>query len=118
MQSPYLTCLTTNGLGAKWVDEQFSLKNKPLQGMAPTECTQSAYLFPCLLACLPACLPACLLACLPALLPCLPALLPCLPAYLPKNPPGLFRMLLELIFTIFTDKIPSSWASARAKEQF
>ena len=62
--------------------------NKPLQGMAPTECLLSACVLPCLTACLhacllafsPACLPACLLACLLACLPdCLPAcLLVCL----------------------------------------
>ena len=66
--------------------------NKPLQGMAPTECLPSACLpaclLPCLLAfllaCLPACLPTCLPACLPAcLLTYLPACLPsCLLAWL------------------------------------
>ena len=46
--------------------------NKPLQGMAPTECLPSACLPACLPAYLLACLPACLLACLPAcLLACL-----------------------------------------------
>ena len=35
--------------------------NKPLQGMAPTECLQSACMLPFLTACLPTCLPACLL---------------------------------------------------------
>ena len=33
-------------------------ENKPLQGMAPTECLPSACQLSCLLACLPACLPA------------------------------------------------------------
>ena len=70
--------------------------NKPLQGMAPTECLPSACLLACLLVCLLVCLLACLLACLPTCLPtcllacllaCLPAclhacLLACLPAYL------------------------------------
>ena len=36
--------------------------NKPLQGIAPTECTPSACMLPCLHACLSACLPACLLS--------------------------------------------------------
>ena len=83
------------------------------------------------------CLFACLLACLldfldllAYLLPCLPAcLLACLPAYLPWNPPGLFRMLLELIFTIIlqniphartddgrTHEIPSPWAPCRSQK--
>ena len=51
--------------------------NKPLQGMAPTECLLSAFVLDCFLACLPAhllCLPshlllACLLACSPTCLP-------------------------------------------------
>ena len=46
--------------------------NKPLQGMAPTECPQSACLRTCLLACMLACLLACLLPCfLTYLLACL-----------------------------------------------
>ena len=54
--------------------------NKPLQGMAPTECLPSACLPACLLACLLTCLLACLLACL---LSCLLArLLACLLACL------------------------------------
>ena len=93
-----------------------------------------ACLHACLPTCLPACLPACMSYCLPACLSyCLPAcqlasLLTCLtsaclPAYLPWNPPELFRMLLELIFTVIlqnitdgrTHKIPSSWAPVGAK---
>ena len=46
--------------------------NKPLQGMAPTECLPSACLSACLLACSSACLPFCLPTYLPA---CLPACL-------------------------------------------
>merc|ERR1711911_362225 len=89
-----------------YVSQQSFLNyNKPLQGMAPTECLPSAFLLDCFLACLPAhllCLSsrlllACLLACLlpyllacslvcslACLLACLPAcLLACLLAYLP-----------------------------------
>ena len=43
--------------------------NKPLQGMAPTECPLSACLLSCLLACLLTCLLACLLALLSFCLP-------------------------------------------------
>ena len=70
---------------AKKAKKEFQdLKNKPLQGMAPTECLPSlAYLLACLLTCLP----ACLLTCLPAYLPA--CLLAYLPAYLlacPRTP--------------------------------
>ena len=68
------------------------VSNKPLQGMAPTECLLSAFVLDCFLACLLAhllCLPsrlllACLLACLlPYLLACsLVCSLACLLAYL------------------------------------
>ena len=40
-----------------------SLQNKPLQGMAPTECLLNACLLTCFLTCLLACFLACLLAC-------------------------------------------------------
>ncbi len=40
----------------KFAPREAFKKNKPLQGMAPTECTPSASLLPCLLAFLPACL--------------------------------------------------------------
>ena len=54
-----------------------ALLNKPVQGMAPTECPHSAcllaYLLACLLTCLLTYLLACLLACLLVfLLTCLP----------------------------------------------
>ena len=45
------------------------ITNKPLQGMALTECTPSACLLPCFLACLPACLFACSSKCSPMCFP-------------------------------------------------
>ena len=71
--------------------------------MAPTECLPSAclpaYLFACMLTCFLACFFACMLACLPAL-----------------EPPGLFRMLLELIFTvIILQNIPHACTDARTR---
>ena len=107
--------------------EQNTRKNKPLQGMAPTECIPSAclpaYLPACLLACLLACLIACLRACLSACLraclcACLPAcLLVCLSACLPACVPTCllaclacshldpFLSSLELIFNDLLRKV-------------
>ena len=51
--------------------------NKPLQGMAPTECLISPCVLDCLLACMYAFSPACLLVCIHAFSPaCLHAFLP------------------------------------------
>ena len=51
--------------------------------------------------CLPACLPPCLLCCLLAfLLAC-----PLLSSLFPRNPYGLFRMQLELIFNVLLNNI-------------
>ena len=77
--------------------------------MAPTEWPPKclpAYLLNCLLACLLACLLVCLLACLFVL-----------------EPPGFFRMLLELIFNVLLRNvtharihdIASTWAPVGAK---
>ncbi len=85
------------------------INNKPLQGMAPTECLLSAFVLDCFLTCLPAhliCLPsrlllACLLACLlTCLLKCLLAcLLPCLLAcLLPYLLACLLACLLAYLF--------------------
>ena len=63
-----------------WMENKFLYLNKPLQGMALTECLLSACMLPCLPSQLLACLFASLLACLPASLPA--SLLLCLLACL------------------------------------
>ena len=76
-----------------------SFTNKPLQGMALTECLPCACLLACLLACLPACLLACLLACLPAchlLVSSIACLLNCPLACLSS---------LELIFNVLLNNV-------------
>ena len=51
----YITCCMDKGVSVICI-HQHCIVNKPLQGMAPTECLLSACMLPCLTACFPACL--------------------------------------------------------------